>query len=90
MIRVVLQNIILFLLPTVLYVAYAVVRQKQTAGGSISRALEGAPFGWLMAAGAALMIGGLAYFGSETGGRPGDTYQPPVYRDGKIIPGQRK
>ncbi len=90
MIRIILQNIILFLLPTLVYLAYVMVRQSQGAKDSLGAMLSRAPIGWLMAAGAVLMVSGLAYFGTETGGRPGETYQPPVYRDGKIVPGQRK
>jgi len=90
MIRIVLQNIILFLLPSVLYIVFMLVRRREQTYAGALKMLDNAPVGWLIGAGAALMIAGLAYFGSETGGRPGETYQPPVYRDGKIIPGQRK
>ena len=90
MIRVVIENILLFLLPTALYVAYMLVRHRHQPQGSARQIIDDAPIVWLLVSGAIVMIAGLAYFGSYTGGKPGEQYQPPVYRDGKIIPGQRK
>ncbi len=90
MIRVVIENILLFLLPTLIYVLFMLVRRRHTPGSTVQQIFDDAPIVWLLAAGAVAMVAGLAYFGSVTGGKPGEQYQPPVYRDGKIIPGQRK
>jgi len=90
MIRIILQNIILFLMPTVIYITVMVIRKRAQSVQDVGRLLERAPLVWLTVMGAVLMIGGLAYFSTSTSGRPGETYQPPVYRDGKIIPGQPK
>ena len=90
MIRVVIENILLFLLPTAIYIAYMLVRSRNQPPGTARQIIDDAPVIWLLVSGAIVMIAGLAYFGSFTGGKPGEQYQPPVYRDGKIIPGQRK
>ncbi|MCL4765737.1 MAG: hypothetical protein KJZ80_05860 [Hyphomicrobiaceae bacterium] len=89
MIRIVIENMLLFLLPTLIYVAYALL-WRRTEGASGARILDDAPLIWLVAAGAALVIATLIVFGSTSGGQPGQTYQPPVFRDGKIEPGQLK
>ncbi|MGI9521455.1 MAG: DUF6111 family protein [Hyphomicrobiaceae bacterium] len=90
MIRVILENIILFLLPTLIYIAFAFARRNRQSTASASQIFDDAPVIWLLVAGAVCMVAGLAYFGSTSGGRPGEQYQPPVYRDGKIIPGHYK
>ena len=90
MIRVVIENILLFLLPTLIYVAFMLIRRRDQPHGTARQIIDDAPVIWLLVSGAVVMIAGLAYFGSHTGGKPGEAYQPPIYRDGKIIPGQRK
>jgi len=89
MIRIIIENMLLFLLPTLVYVAYVFLKRR-TEGADSSNLLDDAPLLWLFAAGAALVIFTLIYFASTSGGRPGQTYSPPVYRDGKIEPGQLK
>jgi hypothetical protein len=89
MIRIVIENILLFLLPTVIYVAYVALKRR-VEGASGGNILDDAPLVWLFAAGAVLVIATLVVFGSTSGGKPGQTYQPPVFRDGKIEPGQLK
>lgn len=90
MIRIVVENVLLFLLPTAIYVAYMMLKRR-TEGGPVSgNVLEDAPIVWLVGAGAALVIITLIAFGTVSGGKPGQTYQPPVFRDGKIEPGYIK
>ncbi|MEM7747898.1 MAG: DUF6111 family protein [Pseudomonadota bacterium] len=90
MIRVVIENILLFMLPTLVYVLFMLVRRRQNANTSVQQIFDDAPIVWLLGAGAVVMVAGLAYFGSTTGGKPGEQYQPPVYKDGKVVPGKRK
>lgn len=87
MIRLVIENILLFLLPTIVYVIYvAATRDDQHKG-----LLDEAPLAWLMLAGTVLVVVVLAVFGSdEQGGRPGQAYTPPSMKDGRIEPGQIK
>jgi hypothetical protein len=88
MIRIVIENLLLFLLPTLIYIAYVFLKQR--GGGGPSAFLDEAPLLWLFAAGAMLVVITLVAFGSVSGGKPGQTYEPPVFRDGRIEPGQIK
>jgi len=90
MIRIILQNIILFLLPTLIYFLVMMIRRRTQSFHDAGQILERAPLPWLLGGGLVLMISGLAYFSTHTGGKPGEAYQPPIYKDGKVIPGQRK
>ena len=88
MIRVVIENIVLFLLPMVIYVAYVLLTRKP---GEKEGVLDDAPFFWLMLAGTVLVLVVLVAFGSTSGGKPGQSYVPPsLSKDGKIEPGQLK
>jgi hypothetical protein len=88
MIRIVIENILLFLLPTLIYVAYMFLKQRGQGGPAAY--LDEAPLVWLFSAGAMLVVITLVVFGSVSGGKPGQTYEPPVFRDGKIEPGRIK
>jgi uncharacterized protein DUF6111 len=85
MTRVVLENVLLFLLPTVLYVGYVYFTREP--GRGTTRVLDEAPLIWLFVAGALLVIVTLVAFGSTSGGKPGQQYVPPTIKDGKIVPG---
>jgi hypothetical protein len=94
MIRTVIENLLLFLLPTFVYVAWILFqRSKQEArdesGGAqpVTGLLDDAPLLWLFVGGAFLVIVTLAAFGTSSGGKPGQHYQPPILKDGKIEPG---
>lgn len=87
MIRIALEIIVLFLLPTAAYLAYAFLTRDADSKSSI---WDGAPIAWLIAAGAALAFTVLIAFGDTSGGRPGEIYVPPEMKDGKIIPGHFK
>ncbi len=85
MIRIVIENILLFLLPTIIYVAYVYMTRDEKPGAA--RVFDDAPLVWLFLAGAVLMVVTLVTFGSMTGGKPGQTYTPPSFKDGQIEPG---
>ncbi len=94
MIRIVIENILLFLLPTLAYLGWVLIarpdRLERTPDGRIrpSRVLNDAPLLWLAAAGTLLLIVVLVAFGKTSGGRPDQSYSPPVFKDGKIEPGR--
>ena len=97
MIRVMIENILLFLLPTVIYLVYRYVQrarredQQSTAGAqTVRQDFDDAPLLWLFVAGAGLVLATLIAFGSTDGGKPGQTYHPPVVKDGVVIPGHFK
>ena len=86
MIGIVAEYILLFLLPTVIYIAYIYMTREEKPGAA--RVLDDAPLIWLFVAGAALVIATLVAFGSISGGKPGQVYVPPVLKDGRIEPGR--
>jgi len=89
MIRIVLLNLLLLMLPTILYIGFV----HLTSNGppkSLPRLLDEAPLPWLLLAGAAIVAIMMLVFATPPSGRPGEAYNPPVFRDGKIIPGKLK
>lgn len=94
MIRTVLENLLLFLLPTAIYVAWVLFQRSKEATGeeeqsrvrAVTTLLDDAPLLWLFASGAILVIFTLTVFGSSSGGKPGQHYAPSVLKDGKIQP----
>jgi len=89
MIRVVVENVLLFLLPAAAYVAYMLLMRSNTSAGTV---INDAPLVWLFLIGALLVAATLIYYASITpGGKPGQVYIPPhVGKDGRIEPGQLK
>jgi hypothetical protein len=88
MIRWAIESIILFFLPTLIYVGYVWLRRPDEMTGR--DVLAEAPILWLTATGAILVVLVMIVFGSIEGGKPGEGYEPPVYKDGKIIPGHKQ
>ncbi|MEZ5842942.1 MAG: DUF6111 family protein [Hyphomicrobiaceae bacterium] len=89
MIRIVIENVLLFLLPTAIYVAYIMLTRndgKQTA----TQVVNEAPLLWLFAAGGGLVMIVLVAYASIEGGKPGQGYAPAVLKDGRIVPGELK
>jgi Family of unknown function (DUF6111) len=86
MIRIFIENLLLFLAPTLIYVAFVFLRRR--SNGNEAPVLNDAPLLWLFAAGVVMMISTLVIFGTTSGWKPGQAYQPPVYKDGKIQPGR--
>lgn len=89
MIRIVIENLLLFLLPTIAYVIYVYVARRQEAG-SPGEIVSEAPLMWLFAIGAILVVATVIAFGSTSGGKPGMAYEPPVLKDGRIEPGRSR
>ena len=89
MIRLILENILLFLLPTILFVIFTLFRRSDKKVNTVSSAFEEAPLPILFTIGFVLMISVLAYYGTQSNsGKPGQTYRPPQVIDGKIQPGR--
>ncbi len=84
MIRIVVENIVLFFLPAAIYVAFVLLTRTDPKQGLF----DGAPLLWLVAAGTALVVVVLIAFGSTSGGRPDQHYEPPSMKDGHIEPGR--
>jgi hypothetical protein len=85
MLRVVLINLLLLFLPSIIYAAYIYLAHRDGAPG---RPLDDAPVFWLFGIGVVLMLVTLIYYVQFSGGgKPGQFYVPPAYKDGKIVPG---
>lgn len=89
MIRLILENIVLFLLPTILFVVFTMLRRSDKKSNSLKEALDAAPLPVLFTLGFILMISVLAYYGTQSdSGKPSQTYRPPEIVDGQIKPGR--
>lgn len=85
MIRIVIENIFFFLLPTFLYIIWIAFSEDDWAG--LTTVLSRAPLVRLFIAGAALMLGTLVAFSSGTYNSPNDIYVPASVVNGKLEPG---
>ena len=89
MIRIAIEIVLLFLLPTAAYLGYALLTRPGRPADAVVRE---APLIWLGVAGMVLVFATLIYYGatSTSVGGPGQTYTPPRIKDGQIEPGQFK
>ena len=83
MIRIILVNLLLLMLPMLIYFGYVYLR-KQEPNGEI---LSNAPIFWLLAGGAGLMLIALVVLGQWESGDPEGRYVPPQFKDGIVVPG---
>ena len=94
MIRIIIENLLLFLTPAFMYFAFVLITRGASQGQAgndnpspVADIFDGAPYIWLFFAGTALVLLILVAFGTTSGGRPGQNYTPPVMKDGRIQPG---
>lgn len=93
MIRFIAENVLLALLPTLIYVIWVAARTgggndpPMSVGARLAHALHGAPFGWLLVLGATFILFTLSLFGTVSGGNPDQIYRPAEFKDGKVKPG---
>jgi len=85
MIRIVVENIFFFMLPTFFYIAWVAFKEDEWSG--LSEVIRKAPLLRLFAAGAALMLLTLVVLSSRSYNDPRDVYVPPAMEDGKIDQG---
>jgi hypothetical protein len=87
MIRPVLTEIGLFLIPFAIYAIYLVATRAQL----LNTASWPLPvLGWLSAAALLLIIGSFAWLAHFSGAPPGSTYIPAHMQNGKLVPGVEK
>jgi len=89
--RLLFQYLLPLLLPAAVYFAWAWLSRRAGKGETdpLSRVQEG-PWFWLVAAGFALMVAGLALTALMGQDTTKGTYQPSRIEDGHIVPGQVK
>lgn len=85
MLRVVLVNFLMFLLPFLIYAAFMLATGRRKAGEGF---WTDAPVMWLFAMGLGLMLIAVGFLISFGGGEPGGSYVPPHMEDGVIKPGR--
>lgn len=85
MIRILIENLFVFLLPTLGYVAWIAYKTREWPG--LWTVLSGAPLLRLFVAGAILMLTTMALIASRSHNDPSEVYVPPVFKDGRIQPG---
>jgi hypothetical protein len=88
MIRVLIESLMLFLLPAALYVSFALVTRKENV--SSATIINRAPMLPLAVLGASLVAIVLSLFGNVGDGKPGQAYEPAIFKDGKMLPGRMK
>lgn len=84
MLRIILTQLILFLLPFACYTAWLWLTKKNKDPDSWTRG----PVAWLTLAGIALVIGGLVSVAVFNRSPEGKEYRPSEIRDGVFIPGR--
>lgn len=86
MIRIVIENLLLLLLPTLVYFAFMFLTRRNSQSGR--QIVNDAPLLWLFAAGVMCAMVALAFFVRTSEFGPDDRYIPTIYKDGEIIPGR--
>jgi len=88
MARVFLEYLMPVLLPTALYALWLIWQRRRaaTAGTAVPAWQEG-PWFWLIVAGFALAFLAVLATVLLSGHRPGETYVPPMIKNGKVVPG---
>lgn len=89
--RVVIQELALFLLPVVLFFTYVWIRNAiLRRRGKDAKPLESGPIYWALLAGLVCALGGIVFFGVSDRTAVGDNmiYEPPKVIDGELKPGR--
>ena len=84
MLRIILTQLFLFLLPFACYASYLWLSQKNKHPESWSRG----PVAWLTLAGLGLTIAGLITVAQLETAPEGKEYRPSEFRDGVLVPGR--
>lgn len=85
MIRVILINLFLFLLPFIIYFAYVYLVKS---GSGKNEPITFTPLIVLFCIGLGLLMGAVAYFIQFESGQPGQRYVPPQVENGVLRPGR--
>ena len=79
MIRIIIEKVLIFLLPTLIYVGYVLLRKRNEPNVTATSVLDEAPLLWLFVIGFMMIIASIAIFGSFDSAPPGQTYTPPGF-----------
>jgi hypothetical protein len=89
MIRFLIEIILPFLLPSLLYLGWwwLAGRRRAVADGGVPSFLQHGPWFWLILAGAVLLAAVLSYNALTDQGPTTGRYVPPHLQDGRVVPG---
>ena len=88
MIRVLFEELLPLVLPTVLYLLWwLIIGRNRKAAAAGAKAWYDGPWFWLILAGVALSGAVLVVGALRTGGDPTGTFVAPRYEGGRIVPG---
>jgi hypothetical protein len=87
MIRPVLTEVGLFLLPFAIYAIFLIATR---AGIFVKTSWSLIAVGWLTVVGLLLVVASFAYLAHFSGAPPGSTYVPAHVKDGRLVPGADK
>lgn len=85
--RALLQYLVPLILPTVLYLIWALAIRDSGSGRKFATIVREGPWFWLIVAGLVLAGGSLVFSALSRGGDPTGTYVAPRLEDGRVIPG---
>ena len=85
MIRILVENAFVFLVPTLISIAWFAFSRDDWPG--LGAVIQAAPLLYLFVLGAGLMFVTLTVFSSRSHNTPGEAYVPPGIHDGKLQPG---
>ena len=85
--RVLLQYLLPLILPTVLYLIWAMAVRDSGSGRRLATIVREGPWFWLIVAGLVLAGGSLIITALTSGSEPGATYVAPRLENGRVVPG---
>ncbi len=85
--RALLQYLVPLILPTVLYLIWALAIRDSGSGRKLATIIREGPWFWLITAGMLLAGASLVATALTGGGNAGGTYVAPRLEDGRVIPG---
>jgi bacteriorhodopsin len=85
--RVLLQYLLPLILPTVLYLIWALAVRDSGSGRKLATILREGPWFWLIVAGMLLAGASLVFTALSRGGDPSGRYVAPRLENGRVIPG---
>lgn len=86
--RALLQYLLPLILPTVLYLIWALLIRDSGSGRKLATILREGPWFWLILAGLVLAGASLVATALIGGGNIEGTYIPPRWEDGRVVPGR--
>lgn len=87
MLRLIIENMILFLLPSLAYFTYVYLRMSDQPAKR-ANIWDDAPLLWLLLAGTVMVLVVTLSFATFEGGKPGQKYIPPHMEKGRVVPGR--